>query len=258
VHPPRLECVYERQAACNENGEIYSHFYSNFTQNALSFVSSITIKVSRKLRVKITNPKNKIANATTAKHVYNLVIYFIEFRHSITMIKTFKRLTIESRKYSSLIRSAAMIQRAPIMKVERAGMFSESTGRGFSSDTHDDFKPKLKSIPDDENGVLSLIDEQVKANDIMLYMKGTPAAPQCGFSMQVVRILNAVGAEYSSVNVLEFPAIRDGIKTYGEWPTIPQVYVKGEFVGGCDIMTQMFTDGDLENFMKEKGIVIEE
>jgi len=92
----------------------------------------------------------------------------------------------------------------------------------------------------------------------MLYMKGTPSQPQCGFSMQVVRILNAVGVDYASVNVLEFPAIREGIKEYSDWPTIPQLYVKGEFVGGCDIVSSMFTDGELDDYLKEKGIQIED
>ena len=104
----------------------------------------------------------------------------------------------------------------------------------------------------------ALIKEQVESNDVMLYMKGTPSAPQCGFSMQTVRVLNAVGVDYASVNVLDFPAVRDGIKTYSDWPTIPQLYVKGEFVGGCDIITTMFTEGELDTYMKEQGIEIDD
>ena len=103
--------------------------------------------------------------------------------------------------------------------------------------------------------VLKLIDSQVKDNAVMLYMKGTPSQPQCGFSMQAVRILNAVGVDFSSVNVLEYPAIREGIKKYSDWPTIPQLYVKGDFVGGCDIMTSMFNEGQLEKLMKEKKVI---
>lgn len=125
-----------------------------------------------------------------------------------------------------------------------------------SPESHDDFKPKKKLVvPEGMDEVLKLIDGQVKANDVMLYMKGTPSQPQCGFSSQAVRILNAVGAEFSSVNVLEYNSIRDGIKVYSDWPTVPQLYVKGEFVGGCDIMTSMFTSGDLEKLMKEKKIL---
>lgn len=103
--------------------------------------------------------------------------------------------------------------------------------------------------------VLVLIEKQVKEHDIMLFMKGTPSQPQCGFSLQTVRVLNAVGANFSSINVLEYPAIREGIKLYSEWPTIPQLYVKGEFIGGCDIVTTMFKDGELEALMKEKNLI---
>ena len=88
----------------------------------------------------------------------------------------------------------------------------------------------------------------------MLYMKGTPAAPQCGFSQQVVRILHATGAEFSSVNVLEDASIREGIKDYSQWPTIPQLYVGGEFVGGCDIVTQAFQSGDLDQMLKDANV----
>lgn len=94
-------------------------------------------------------------------------------------------------------------------------------------DSHDDFKPKKTHVPEGMNEVLAIIDKQVKSNDVMLYMKGTPSQPQCGFSAQSVRILNAVGVDFSSVNVLQYHAIRDGIKVYSEWPTIPQLYVKG-------------------------------
>ena len=104
----------------------------------------------------------------------------------------------------------------------------------------------------------ALIKEQVESNDVMLYMKGTPSAPQCGFSMQTVRVLNAVGVDYASVNVLDFPAVRDGIKSYSDWPTIPQLYVKGEFVGGCDIITTMFTEGELDTYMNKQGIEIDD
>ena len=95
--------------------------------------------------------------------------------------------------------------------------------RSFSGDSHDDFKPKRTVLPTEMDDVLKLIQSQVKENDVMLYMKGTPSAPQCGFSGQAVRILNALGTDFSSVNVLEYPAIRDGIKAYSEWPTIPQL-----------------------------------
>ena len=100
-----------------------------------------------------------------------------------------------------------------------------------------------------------VIDNEVKSNDVVLFMKGTPQFPQCGFSGQVVQILNHVGVAYKGVNVLEDAAIRDGIKAYSNWPTIPQLYVKGEFVGGCDITREMFQAGELQQLLAEKGLV---
>jgi len=91
-------------------------------------------------------------------------------------------------------------------------------------------------------------------NDVVLYMKGTPVFPQCGFSSTVVQVLDYLGVEYASVNVLEDPAIRQGIKDYNNWPTIPQLFVKGEFVGGCDIIREMFENGELRTLMTEKGV----
>jgi monothiol glutaredoxin len=87
------------------------------------------------------------------------------------------------------------------------------------------------------------IDQQVKSNDVVLFMKGTPQFPQCGFSGQVVQILDYLGVPYKGVNVLDSDDLRQGIKSYSNWPTIPQLYVKGEFVGGCDIIREMFQAG---------------
>mmetsp|Transcript_30142 Transcript_30142/g.99737 ORF Transcript_30142/g.99737 Transcript_30142/m.99737 type:complete len:101 (+) Transcript_30142:809-1111(+) len=98
-----------------------------------------------------------------------------------------------------------------------------------------------------------MIQEQVDGNTVMLYMKGTPARPQCGFSQQVCRILHATGVEFASVNVLEDDALREGIKEFSEWPTIPQLYVGGEFVGGCDIVTESFQSGELDEAFKAAG-----
>jgi len=100
----------------------------------------------------------------------------------------------------------------------------------------------------------AFIDNSVKSNDVFLFMKGTPDFPQCGFSGQVVQILNYLGVEYSSANVLESDDLRDGIKTFTNWPTIPQLYVKGEFVGGADIVKEMFQAGELQDFLGQKGI----
>ena len=101
------------------------------------------------------------------------------------------------------------------------------------------------------------IDNAVKGNDVLLFMKGTPTFPQCGFSSVVVQVLDYLGVEYQAVNVLENQDVREGIKTYSDWPTIPQLYVKGEFVGGCDIVKEMFEVGELKDYMAEKGIEME-
>ncbi len=98
------------------------------------------------------------------------------------------------------------------------------------------------------------IEAEIKANPVVLYMKGTPVFPQCGFSARVVQILSHVGAPFKGVNVLEDPEIREGIKAYTNWPTIPQLYVKGEFVGGCDIVMEMFQSGELQTLLQDNGI----
>ncbi len=105
--------------------------------------------------------------------------------------------------------------------------------------------------------VQTSIDNAVKGNDVLLFMKGTPTFPQCGFSSVVVQVLDYLGVEYQAVNVLENQDVREGIKAYSDWPTIPQLYVKGEFVGGCDIVKEMFEAGELKEYMTEKGIEME-
>src|SRR3954465_2164031 len=97
------------------------------------------------------------------------------------------------------------------------------------------------------------IENEVKNNDVVLFMKGTPQFPQCGFSSQVVQILDYVGLPYKGLNVLENEDLRNGIKAFSNWPTIPQLYVKGEFVGGCDIVREMFQAGELQTLLKDKG-----
>ncbi len=98
------------------------------------------------------------------------------------------------------------------------------------------------------------IDETVQANDVVLYMKGTKEMPQCGFSSRVAGVLNYMGVDYADVNVLADDAIRQGIKDYSDWPTVPQLYVKGEFVGGCDIITEMTMSGELDKLFEDKGV----
>ena len=97
----------------------------------------------------------------------------------------------------------------------------------------------------------------ISSQDVFLFMKGTPIFPQCGFSSTVVQILDYIGVEFGSFNVLEDMDVRQGIKEYSDWPTIPQLYVKGEFVGGCDIIKEMFEQGELREYMESKGIELD-
>ena len=103
-------------------------------------------------------------------------------------------------------------------------------------------------------GVHDQIAEAIAANDVVLYMKGTPVFPQCGFSAAVVQILSGLGVKFKAFDVLADPALREGIKAFSNWPTIPQLYVKGEFVGGCDIIREMASTGELKALLAEKGV----
>jgi monothiol glutaredoxin len=107
-----------------------------------------------------------------------------------------------------------------------------------------------------ESSVHDQIKETVEGNDVVLFMKGTPVFPQCGFSAMVVQVLSHMGVKFSGVNVLEDDGLRQGIKSYSNWPTIPQLYVKGEFVGGCDIIREMFESGELTQLLSERGIAV--
>ena len=101
------------------------------------------------------------------------------------------------------------------------------------------------------------IRDTVTGNDVVLYMKGTKMMPQCGFSSRVAGVLNYLGVDYTDVNVLADSDIRQGIKDYSDWPTIPQLYVKGEFVGGCDIVTEMALSGELDTLFETKGVAFD-
>ncbi len=104
----------------------------------------------------------------------------------------------------------------------------------------------------------AFIDNAVKTNDVFLFMKGTPDFPQCGFSNQVVQILNYLGVDFQSANVLESQELREGVKAYTNWPTIPQLYVKGEFIGGADIAREMFQSGELQQHLADKGVAVKQ
>ena len=105
-----------------------------------------------------------------------------------------------------------------------------------------------------DNPVFERIKGEIKEDDVVVYMKGTPVFPQCGFSAAVVQALTHMGVKYKGVDVLQDPGLRQGVKDFASWPTIPQLYVKGEFVGGCDIVREMYENGELGQFMAEKGV----
>jgi monothiol glutaredoxin len=105
-----------------------------------------------------------------------------------------------------------------------------------------------------ENVVFDQIRKEINGSDVVLYMKGTSVFPQCGFSAAVVQILSQIGVSFKDINVLEDSIIREGIKEFTQWPTIPQLYVKGEFIGGCDIVREMYESGELQQLMDDKNI----
>lgn len=109
--------------------------------------------------------------------------------------------------------------------------------------------------PDDTGSAQARIADMIARNDVLLFMKGSPLFPQCGFSSRAIAILNHLNAEFESVDVLQDQAVRQGIKEYSDWPTIPQLYVKGEFVGGSDIMMEMYESGELAQLFEDEGVV---
>ena len=104
------------------------------------------------------------------------------------------------------------------------------------------------------NPVIKRIQQDISDNDVVLYMKGTPVFPQCGFSAAVVQVLSDLGVKFKGIDVLIDPSLRQGIKEFSQWPTIPQLYVKGEFIGGCDIVREMFQAGELQELLSAKGV----
>ncbi|MEO1193299.1 MAG: Grx4 family monothiol glutaredoxin [Pseudomonadota bacterium] len=108
-----------------------------------------------------------------------------------------------------------------------------------------------------ENKIFERIKEEVDGTDVVLFMKGTPVFPQCGFSAAVVQVLNHLGVQFKGIDVLQDPGLRQGIKDYSNWPTVPQLYVKGEFVGGCDIVREMFQEGELTELLNTRGVPVQ-
>ena len=160
-----------------------------------------------------------------------------------TQLRSVSSLTRTSlRSASAALASRASVAPAPVAFQQKAF---------FSDDSHNDFAPKRKEVSG-EDEALKMIQDHVSNNHIMLYMKGNPSQPMCGFSAKVVQVLQTEGADFSSVNVLDYPAIREGVKKFSEWPTVPQLYVNGEFLGGCDIILAMHESGELAECLKEE------
>ncbi|MBE90591.1 MAG: monothiol glutaredoxin, Grx4 family [Rhodospirillaceae bacterium] len=109
-----------------------------------------------------------------------------------------------------------------------------------------------------ESPITERIQQEVNDNDIVLFMKGSPVFPQCGFSAAVVQVLSELNVKFKGIDVLEDPSVRQGIKEFSNWPTIPQLYVKGEFIGGCDIIREMYDTGELQTLISDKGIEAEQ
>lgn len=107
----------------------------------------------------------------------------------------------------------------------------------------------------EQQEIFAAIKQDITSNDIVLYMKGTKSIPQCGFSAVVANILTILGLDYKAVNILEDDELRQAIKDFSNWPTIPQLYIKGEFIGGCDIVKEMFESGELQDILTEKGVL---
>ncbi len=135
------------------------------------------------------------------------------------------------------------------------GLFKRKPAGTMQSRTQtDEDLPMTQATATADHPVFERIKTEIDEQDVVLFMKGTPVFPQCGFSAAVVQILSHMNVKFKGVNVLDDMEIREGIKAYSNWPTVPQLYVKGEFVGGCDIVREMFEEGELEQYMAGKGL----
>ncbi|CAI2380717.1 unnamed protein product [Moneuplotes crassus] len=134
--------------------------------------------------------------------------------------------------------------------------FASTPSSDEDNESHDDFKSKNKQELSDYETTKTFLDNTIMKNDVVLFMKGTPVAPQCGFSNYVIQVFKFYNLKnYHSVNVLDSTQIREGVKKYSNWPTIPQLYVKQEFIGGCDIVKEMHMDGSLEDLLQKENLL---
>ncbi len=165
------------------------------------------------------------------------------------MLGRFSRLgSVVRSVQSALFRTSAAGRR----QAARTGTGVVGARRGLCSEGHSDFAPQSKQ-QFDLDGIKELISKDINDNPVMVYMKGTPNQPQCGFSKTVVDVLITLGYDFRARNVLADDTLRQGIKDFSDWPTVPQVYVDGEFVGGCDIVMEMFKNGELEELLQESS-----
>lgn len=163
---------------------------------------------------------------------------------AVTTVATVTMQTVLRSSARALLSTARYEAREAGIALPSSSSFLSSTSFGSDADTHDDFKPKAKSGA--SSSVDDVISADVKSHNVFLYMKGVPTQPMCGFSNMAARILDAYGVEYGSRDVLSDPELREGIKAYTAWPTIPQIFIEGEFVGGSDILMEMHQSGELE------------
>lgn len=177
-------------------------------------------------------------------------------RRAVAAAVTVARATSAAHMHARVAASAAVASRAwAAAALGGAGVPRTLATRPATLDmegSDDDFKPKMKTTPSDPAKLRAHIDEIVKSHPVVLFMKGTPEAPMCGFSQRVVQLLHHNGADIYGVDVLTNPAIRNFMKEYSSWPTFPQLFVGGEFVGGCDIAMQMQQAGELKELLDEK------
>jgi len=194
----------------------------------------------------------KECNATTGKGVYSTLV-----NKALWGVNKDVDEGKGSSSSPSAFARAATFSALPLLRPCARPQAQASSVRSYARDsdpsdagTHEDFAPQYKPQGSVEK-VSDVIEKDVKGSKIFVYMKGVPEAPQCGFSNMVCRILDAYGVEYGSRNVLEDMEVRQGVKDYTQWPTIPQIFVDGEFVGGCDILMEMHKSGELEEVLKE-------
>lgn len=163
-------------------------------------------------------------------------------KRAIATTKRVKKVVKSTKKSIN----ASLTQISPIFQNKR---FFSAIGEGSDPAFSAQSKPQQSQTEKEQDDLLQQIDSVVKSYPVVLFMKGTPAQPQCGFSRRVVQILSQLEVSYEACNVLDSVELREGIKVYANWPTIPQLFVNGEFVGGCDIVTQMFQQGELQDIL---------